>query len=723
MRDFHGGSGREARPASQRVHTGLRLLIATLLVAVTLGGFAPPVAAAEISPNPTPSWGVTGLGPTQFTGPIENQVFAIEQIGNRIFVGGKFTEVRFFRDDTPEDQPYLAAFDADSGEWIPSFRPDIDAPVYALHASPDGSRLFVGGEFTNINGAQYTEGLGAIDPNTGTVDSSWVAQLENPFTSYPVVVKTIDMNDSHLYVAGVMTAAGGREGVPRVTLGRAAKLDIDTGRADPNWTPMVSGGSIWGIAVSPDGSRVHVGGYFSSVNLEENTQYFATINNTDGELVPGLTPYIDQIAYPTRGYLQDVEVVGNRVWLAGSEHVVYMLDASDNQIDRVHSTSRGGDYQDLEVVGDRIYGSCHCYNDHFADYDYWINRQNPIPDDVLVTPIKYVAAYDGLSGDYIPEFQLNASARQSGVWAIHGDDRGCLWVGGDLTVAGSDAAGTAEWAGAFARYCESDGGAIPAPAGLRTTFQDKRRIVLNWQEISGAASYEIFRDGLLVGTDDNGWYTDLGLEEGTTYSYQVRGVTAAGSPGDLSTTLTASTTGTPPGGTLPAPDNLRTTFQDKRRIVLNWQGVDGAESYEILRDGVVVATDDGRWYTDLGLEEGTTYTYQVRAVAANGTLGELSTELEASTTGTPPGGVLPAPEGLRSTFVDRGRAVLNWQGVDGAQSYEILRDGVVVATDDGRWYTDLGLSPGTTYDYQVRAIAADGTPGESSATVTVTTNP
>ncbi len=704
--------------------TTLRLLIATVLAAVTLGGIAPsPAAAEEISPDPTPSWGVTGLGPTRFTGPIENQVFAIEQIGDRIFVGGKFTEVRAFSNDSPEDQPYLAAFDADSGEWISNFRPEIDAPVYALHASADGSRLFVGGEFTNINDAEYTEGLGAIDPNTGEVDSSWTAQLENPFTSYPVVVKTIDMNNTHLYVAGVMTAAGGRDGVPRVTLGRTAKLDIDTGEADPDWTPMVSGGSVWGIAVSPDGSRVHLGGYFSSVNLEESTPYFATVDNTDGELIPGLTPYIDQIAYPTRGYLQDVEVVGDRVWLAGSEHAVYMLDSSDNEIERVHSTSRGGDYQDLEVVGDRIYGSCHCYNDHFADYDYWINRREDIPDDVLVTPIKYVAAYDGLSGDYIPEFQLNASARQSGVWAIHGDDRGCLWVGGDLTVAGSDAAGTAEWAGAFSRFCESDGGAIPAPAGLRTTFQDKRRIVLNWQEISGAESYEIYRDGELVGTDDNGWYTDLGLEEGTTYSYQVRGVTAAGEPGDLSGAIEATTAGAPADGSLPAPTGLRTTFQDRGRVVLNWQEVDGADSYEIVRDGVVVATDDGLWYTDLGLEEGTTYSYQVRAVAVDGTEGDLSSAIDATTAGAPAGGALPAPDGLRSTFADRGRIVLNWQRVDGADFYEIVRDGVVVATDDGQWYTDLGLTPGTEYDYQIRAVAADGTEGDLSPSATFSTNP
>lgn len=697
--------------------------LTTLMTMVMAVGLPTPAAAAEISPNPSSTWGVTGLGPTQFTGPIINQVFAIEQVGDRIYIGGKFTEVRRFANSAPIAQPYLAAFDVDTGDYIPSFAPAIDAPVYALHASPDGSRLFVGGEFTNINGAPYTEGLAAIDPTTGSVDASWIAELNNPFTSYPVVVKSIDMNATHLYVGGTFSAAGGRPGVPRVSLGRAAKFDLGDGSVDPSFAPMVSGGSVWGIAVSPDGSEVHMGGYFTSVNAVANTQYFVSVNDSDGELVPGVTSYISQTAYPSRGYVQDVEVYQDTIWLGASEHAIYQLDTADNEIVRIHSTSRGGDYQDLEVVGDRIYGSCHCYTEHFADYDYWVNRQNAIPNDVLRTPIKYVAAYEAGSGDYIPEFQLNASATMSGVWGIHGDTNGCLWVGGDLSVAGSPAQGTDEWAGGFARFCEGQGGALPAPTGLRSTFQDRGRAVLNYNTVSGAASYEIVRDGVVVGTDNDNWYTDLGLEPGTTYAYQVRAISVGGEPGDLSNTIQVTTTGTPPGGSLPAPTSLRSTFQDRSRVVLNYDAVVDAASYEIVRDGVAVGTDNDTWNTDLGLDPGTTYGYQVRAVAADGTPGELSAAISVTTTGDPIGVTLPAPTGLRSTFQDRGRIVLNWNAVAGADTYEIVRDGVAIATDGDRWFTDLDLPAGTSFDYQVRAVAADGTPGDLSDVLTAATNP
>ncbi len=627
------GSG-EVRPTATSKRKGRRspLVMALLLLGSMVMVIASPTpAGAEISPNPSSTWGVTGIGPTQFTGPIANQVFAIEQIGDRIFVGGKFTEVRQFQNSAPIAQPYLAAFDLETGAYISSFTPAVDAPVYALQASPDGSRLFVGGEFTNVNGASATEGLAAIDPLTGSVDPTWITDLNNPYTTYPVVVKSLDLDASHLYIGGTFSAANGRDGLPRITLGRAAKASLVDGLVDSSWTPTVSGGSVWGIAVAPDGNSVHLGGYFSSVNGQPETQYFTTVDNTTGELVPGLTSYISQIAYTNRGYLQDVVAYGDKVWLGGSEHVIYQLDATDNTILRQHSTRRGGDYQDLEIVGDRLYGSCHCYTDHYADYDYWVNRGVPVPADVLVTPIKYVAAYGADSGDYIPEFQLNASATQSGVWAIHGDSNGCLWVGGDLSVAGSPELGTDEWAGGFARYCESAGGALPAPTGFTSTFQDKSRVVLRWNMVAGAATYEILRDGVVVGTDNDGWFTDLGLAEGTTYSYEIRALTAGGDLGDLSPAISVTTTGTPQGQPLPAPTNVVSTFQDRGRAVLHWDVVSGAASYEILRDGVVVGTDNDTWYTDLGLTPGTTYSYQVRAIDGAGDPGDLSAPIAVST--------------------------------------------------------------------------------------------
>ena len=52
-----------------------------------------------------------------------------------------------------------------------------------------------------------------------------------------------------------------------------------------------------------------------------------------------------------------------------------------------------------------------------------------------------------------------------------------------------------------------------------------------------------------------------------------------------------------------------------------------------------------------------------------------------------------------------------------------LKHPVVIANDADRWFTDLDLPAGTTYTYEIRALAADGTPGELSDPITLSTLP
>ncbi|NBM20082.1 PHB depolymerase family esterase [Streptomyces sp. GC420] len=88
--------------------------------------------------------------------------------------------------------------------------------------------------------------------------------------------------------------------------------------------------------------------------------------------------------------------------------------------------------------------------------------------------------------------------------------------------------------------------------------------------------------------------------------------------------------------------------------------------------------------------------------------------------GEEPGG-LPAPTGLGPAAVTDGTVTLDWQPVDGAADYAVLRDGVRIATPTAPPYTDTGLSPGTTYAYAVAARDGQGTQGARSATVAVST--
>ena len=74
----------------------------------------------------------------------------------------------------------------------------------------------------------------------------------------------------------------------------------------------------------------------------------------------------------------------------------------------------------------------------------------------------------------------------------------------------------------------SGGGTVPgAPSGLTGT-STASSVSLSWSAASGAASYNVYRNGMKVGTPTGTSYTDSGLTANTAYSYQVSGSNSAG---------------------------------------------------------------------------------------------------------------------------------------------------------------------------------------------------
>ncbi|MFG2915441.1 PHB depolymerase family esterase [Kitasatospora sp. NPDC048298] len=102
-----------------------------------------------------------------------------------------------------------------------------------------------------------------------------------------------------------------------------------------------------------------------------------------------------------------------------------------------------------------------------------------------------------------------------------------------------------------AQFWGLDGGSgptdpgLPAPTGLTATAA-AGSVALGWQAVSGAASYQVFRNGTQVGSASGTAFTDTGLTAGTTYSYTVAAVDASGAAGARSAAVTATTPG---GGT------------------------------------------------------------------------------------------------------------------------------------------------------------------------------
>src|SRR6185503_4159607 len=147
-----------------------------------------------------------------------------------------------------------------------------------------------------------------------------------------------------------------------------------------------------------------------------------------------------------------------------------------------------------------------------------------------------------------------------------------------------------------------------------------------------------------------------------------------------------------------------------------------------------IATPAGTSFSDTGLTVSTSYSYRVRAVDAANNLGVFSNTSSATTPDTTPPS---APGTLTSNAVSSTQIDLSWSAATddvGVTGYRVERctgascaNFAQIATPTGTSFSDMGLTPATSYSYRVRAIDAANNAGAfsnaSSATTPDTTPP
>jgi chitodextrinase len=129
-------------------------------------------------------------------------------------------------------------------------------------------------------------------------------------------------------------------------------------------------------------------------------------------------------------------------------------------------------------------------------------------------------------------------------------------------------------------------------------------------------------------------------------------------------------------------------------------------------------------YQDNFLNANTTYVYTVRALDAAGNVSGQSAAASATTSGaldtTPP----TTPTGLTGNVVSPFRIDLSWLAStdnDVVANYRVYRNGAFLINVALTTYQDTGVSPLTTYSYNVDAIDATGNVSGLSAAAVVTT--
>lgn len=252
-------------------------LVAIAAVFPLLAFYASPISHADTAPlNPAdPKTPITvamdGLPTTQINGVAWHQVI----IGNTVYVAGSFSNARpagAAPGVNTVTRNNLLAYNLTTGALITSFAPNLNGQALAVAASPDGSRIYVGGSFTTVNGVSRNR-IAALNAATGALVTSFAPSANGQ-------VRAIVATDSTVYFGGMFTSVSGSN------RNRLAAAQASNG-ALLSWAPNADGGKVNALAISPDRTQVVVGGAFTTLNGSNRPGYgLGAVHATTGALLP-----------------------------------------------------------------------------------------------------------------------------------------------------------------------------------------------------------------------------------------------------------------------------------------------------------------------------------------------------------------------------------------------------------------------------------------------------
>jgi PKD repeat protein len=239
-----------------RISPAGRLGRAALAAVVVAGALVVPLAATASADTPpaTPidTVGADALPTWQINGVVWSQAI----VGNTVYVTGSFTKARppgvavGGAGEVPAQN--IFAYDIRTGERVAGFSHALDAQGLVVRGSADGSRVYVGGDFTTVDGVARGH-VAAFDTATGAL-TSWAPNIGGQ-------VRALALTPSTVYVGGNFPSANGQL---RTHLASFAVSNA----AMTSWAPGVTGtgGYVWTMVMTPDQSQVIVGGSFDSLN-------------------------------------------------------------------------------------------------------------------------------------------------------------------------------------------------------------------------------------------------------------------------------------------------------------------------------------------------------------------------------------------------------------------------------------------------------------------------
>jgi large repetitive protein len=540
-------------------------VVTAVVAALAAGGLTAAAAAADPVPPPPATTVTADALPTwQINGVVFSQVV----VGTTVYVTGSFTKARPpgvpAGDPSEVDAANIFAFDLTTGQRVASFNHSLNAQGLVVKASPDGSRVYVGGDFSMVDGVSRGH-VAAFSTATNALVTTWAPNVGGQVRGFGITADTV-------YVGGNFPSANAQT---RTSL---AAFNVTNSQIKP-WAPTAegTGGYVWTMTMTPDSSRVIVGGSFSTLNLQP-AYGMGSLDASTGAVMPWAANERIRTA-GLNGGITSLRSDGNQIYGSGyafgtgaTFEGTFAADPLTGAINWVNDCL--GDEYDTYVLSGAMYSVGHVHDcsviGQFPDTSPRSRWQKAIA--APITPTGTTGVKDAYGWDFrgLPyagllhwypdlEFGSYTPDRQA-AWSITGAGD-YLVLGGEFPMVNNVAQ---QGLVRFALPASSPKASKPIYSTTQTptaSSLESGRVKLRWQTTwdrdDRTLTYDVYRDGgpsiATLTSDSIFWrlpylsWTDNGLTPGTSHTYKIR---ARDKDGNVqwslsSAAVTVSSTGTP----------------------------------------------------------------------------------------------------------------------------------------------------------------------------------
>lgn len=514
-------------------------------VPATFADTNPPTGVPPtISADALPTWQINGV------------VWSQVVVNNIVYVTGSFTKAR---------PPGVAAggagevnalnvfaYDIRTGNRVSGFNHSLNGQGRTITATPDGSTVFVGGDFTSVDGVARGH-VAAFSTATYALNATIKPTVSGP-------VRALAASNTTLFIGG---SYGSVNGVARNSL---SAVSVTNG-ALLGWKPKADNGVVWSMVLAPGETRVIVGGSFKSLNagtalnngFGQSAYGMGSLDATTGASEPWAANRTIRDATST-GAITSLRTDGQRIYGSGyafgsgsSFEGTFGADPATGNLTVVNDCH--GDTYDVLPLSPVLYSVSHAHDcsaiRSFPDTNPRVRWQRALaqtttPTTTNVGPDSYGWNYNGLPASAIlhwfPQFRIGTYTGQNqAAWSLAGNTSYVSFGGEFPGLNGINQQGLTRMAVVSLApnkrgptYATVPTRPVPATTATRTAPGTiKVTFGTAWDYDNNRLTYQVLRDGnatpvYTTTVATNFWtlptlsFTNSGLPVGSSHTYQVR---------------------------------------------------------------------------------------------------------------------------------------------------------------------------------------------------------